>query len=835
MRASDPPQGVPSPPEAAIESPSSEIKPSGFSVFFIAASLSFLSGAAGLAHQVLWTRRLVDVLGATSLTFSKVVGGFFLGLALGGWIASRFQFRTNPWVAMAAAETLTALFALPVLFAPQWVEALSPGIVRSESFRFFLPLVLVVPPALCMGLVLPWLVRVLREERAPRQAVMIYGLNTLGGIMGIAVLLLYALPAFGTVRSGFIAVGLNIVIALAALLARNNSTAAGVAFARLPPISLRAASLAFLSGFLVLGSEVILQHQFAQVTINSFFSNGAILALVLLGLGFSALALPIYIAMVPAALHLRLALAAAAVAFLAQPLLLVSFRPGLEILPYELTALPYAAEVLKLGSLAILPLFLAAGLVFPLVLRKFLRSDGTRSAGLLLAFNGAGGWLGAEMTQHWIAPAFGLWQSMVVLGGGYAMAAIALSRARRIPLLALGVAGWAAVALGYRDLPQTSVVAGERVVELQVSPDGVVAVAETAPGDWRILFNNSYTLGGSTAQFNQERQAHLPLLMHGKARTVALLGVATGSTTAGAATHPTLERIDAFELSPLVLRYARTHFAPFNRTVFHDPRAHFYAEDARWGMGTRTNEYDVIIGDLFLPWRTGEGRLFTLEHFRKVRAALGPDGLFCQWLPMFQLTRPQFESIARTFRTAFPDAFLVRGDFYAELPILGLVGGRTVESLDWTAIEASAERLRQVTGQNQVRDALALHAEGVAMLLVGRLPDFSHAKLNTLDKGWLEWDAGQNILGLREPWFVGVPLAEFIRDLQRQSVGQIAERYRAAHEAGQFFLTLEVAAKIESPLAGNLKAQIPFRMPLAIRENASVDWAQWPSRVKPKF
>jgi spermidine synthase len=51
--------------------------------FLFAGVLAFLSGAAARAHQLLWTRRLVDVLGASTDTFSKVIGGFFFGLAFG--------------------------------------------------------------------------------------------------------------------------------------------------------------------------------------------------------------------------------------------------------------------------------------------------------------------------------------------------------------------------------------------------------------------------------------------------------------------------------------------------------------------------------------------------------------------------------------------------------------------------------------------------------------------------------------------------------------------------------------------------------------------------------
>ena len=225
---------------------------------------------------------------------------------------------------------------------------------------------------------------------------------------------------------------------------------------------------------------------------------------------------------------------------------------------------------------------------------------------------------------------------------------------------------------------------------LTVGREGVVATLECGPGYWRMLFNNSYTLGGSKAQFNQERQSLLPLLLHGNPKSVATLGVATGSSVAGAALHPDVERIDAIELSPLVLRYAEEFFSSFNREVFRDSRVTFIAEDARWVVAARHESYDVVVGDLFLPWRTGEGRLFTREHFQNVRRSLKPGGVFCQWLPLFQLTQPQFEAIARTFREVFPSAFVVRGDFHSELPILGLVGGRDLGNLDWANVEGTA-------------------------------------------------------------------------------------------------------------------------------------------------
>jgi hypothetical protein len=299
---------------------------------------------------------------------------------------------------------------------------------------------------------------------------------------------------------------------------------------------------------------------------------------------------------------------------------------------------------------------------------------------------------------------------------------------------------------------------------------------------------------------------------------------------AGAAAHPGVERVDAAELSPLVLRYAEEFFGPYNRDVADDPRVRLLEEDARWMVATRHAAYDVVVGDLFLPWRTGEGRLYSLEHFQAVKRSLKPDGLFCQWLPMFQLTRPQFEAIARTFQRVFPEVLVVRGDFYTELPILGLIGGRDLTAIDWDRVAARCADLRAAGG---VDDPLARHAEGVAMMVVGRLPTLADGPVNTLANAWLEWDCGRNIPGLTTPWFVGVPQAELVRDLHRRAQAGLPPALRLAHDAGQFFLTLEIASKLKLAVLPDLRAQVPNRLPPTLRTDPAALWQEWPSREKP--
>jgi spermidine synthase len=828
---------------APRNSPSTQLSAKG--PFLFAGVLAFLSGAAALGHQLLWTRRLVDVLGASTGTFSKVIGAFFFGLALGAWLASRSSTRQGSfWRRVAFAEFAVATLALPMLFSAFFANGIYQHAELGGWMKLLLPLLLITPPATAMGLVIPWMIRALATSNgfAPKHAIWLYAVNTLGGVLGIVAVILALLPHLGLAGASVSAISLNVLVGFGALiLAKPRSEHSQQRLETSTPTGALTSwekLLAFASGFLVLAVEVVLQHQLAQVTINSLFSSAIVLVLVLIALSAAAVLLPLLIRRAcDERAALRWALIAASILCAVQPFFLTGLRGGVNILPYELPPLPYLWEVVKLGLLAVCPMLLAAGLIFPLLLRAASVRD-ARQVGLLFAWNGAGGWAGAELGQTVIAPTLGLWNSIVLVAALYASLLLVASwprqrpreRARWIPVSAvtfLVVAGCCWMA---RSLPQATVAPNERLATVAVGKEGVVATLECGPGDWRMLFNNSYTLGGSKAQFNQERQALLPLLLHGKPKSVATLGVATGSTVAGAALHPEVERIDAIELSPLVLRYAEQYFGPFNRNVFRDPKVRFIQEDARWVIAREHAAYDVVIGDLFLPWRTGEGRLFTLEHFQNVRRALKPDGVFCQWLPMFQLTRPQFETIVRTFREVFPDVYLLRGDFYTELPILGLVGGRGLDQCDWQRVEAACAKLRD---EGRVTDPLVRHADGVAMMIIGPAPEPSPGPLNTLANAWLEWDAARNILGMRTPWFIGIPCAEYVRDIQRTSQPLLPLGLRPAHDAGQFFLTLEIAAKLNLAVLPQLKSQVLDHLSPSLRNDASAHWKQWPMRIKP--
>ena len=85
----------------------------------------FLSGAAALVYQVLWTHRLGNVFGVTVQAASTVLACFMAGLAIGSWWVGRRADRDrNPLRVFALVECLIGVAALLTPFALTGVEGI---------------------------------------------------------------------------------------------------------------------------------------------------------------------------------------------------------------------------------------------------------------------------------------------------------------------------------------------------------------------------------------------------------------------------------------------------------------------------------------------------------------------------------------------------------------------------------------------------------------------------------------------------------------------------------------------------------------------------------------
>jgi spermidine synthase len=740
----------------------------------IAFGLALVSGFAALTHELLWTRRLIDLLGASTESTSRVIGFFFLGLALGSAVAARWINRLKrPWRAVALAETGVALFALPMLFLPRWSDWIWPALGMEHLAHWpgmlvktIVSAVNILPPTICMGLVLPFLSHGLLRwtHRLDTDGVRLYAVNTLGGALGLLAAVVCLMPLFGAVISMACAMALNLVVAAGAVVLDGQFATTPPAEDQPPHASAQNAKpfprvlllVAFFSGTGILAAEVVANQMLRLVATLSFYAPAVILFAVISSLAVGAFLAPRLRQRaigIPLASLIAGVMGVAALALAAGPLLFMGIVKHVDMLEMNGSVSEFIIKLALLAFVSLGPGFVLAGLVLPLTI-SWLAETGDdnegKQLGWLLAFNGLGGLVGAETAYQILLPLFDIHTALGVVAIGYAVAGLALSLfdRRRVSWIASHAAVAAAVALvlilGLRPLPLVSKRFGIKLLDHHSGREGSVAVVMENDRVGRcMVVDNQYVLGGSSMRMFEEQQANLPLLLHPAPADVAFIGLATGITPGAALQHSNLNSVTVVELSPLVVRAADQFFSEFNHSITQSKRATVIVDDGRTVMASAPGRFDMVIGDLFLPWAPGEARLYSVEHFRDVRRSLRPGGLFCQWLAMYQFTPRQFEIVADTFQKVFPRTYLFCNTLDTQRPMVALVGFQDNQPLNWQTITercAETQKNESLSRNPWLRDSAS-----VARLYLGEWKPASEkpVAINTLGNLLIELDAGR--------------------------------------------------------------------------------------------
>ena len=738
-----------------------------------AASVIFLlagaGGATALAHQLLWTRRMVDLMGASAGSAARVFGCFFFGLAVGSfwgaWLAPRVR---RPWRWLASAELMIALLCLPMLFLNDWTAGLWPWLGPERltgwmggSLKTVLSIGLVFPPAVVMGLFLPLaVIGWPQAEKKQDPGVWLYAVNTLGAVLGILVVTAWLLPMLGMQRVMVAAMFANLLAAAGGFLLdaggcgwqRIPATTQGLDWrATLPPRSFL--WLAALSGGLVMASEVIALLVVQLLAPLSFFAPAAVLGTFILLLAAGAFVVAAgskkgrftkTTALIPIALW-------AGVGLVLAPLLFHFLAPRFPLAVEQSSLLMFLLQLSGFTILVFGPATLIAALWFPAM--AICSGDHDESVapyrwGWLLATNGIGGWIGTELAYGVILPWVGPFTGLGLIGLLYMIAAWVLQPTATkavgdLWMIRIGIA----LALGlfwfvHPSLPTVHPQFVPHVLEQKQGREGSLAVIESPEMGRALLLQNQYILGSTQAAVQQERQAHIPLLLHPHPRDVGFIGLATGSTAGAALLHEAVEAVSVAEISRTVVQAATHWFADANRDIANHPRARIVIEDGRTWLAAHQDSFDVLVSDLFLPWGPGEGRLYTLEHFQAAHQAIRPEGgLFCLWLPMYQLTDPQFMVILNTFLHVFERAELMLWDHHQGQPAIAIIGWRTPADF---GIDASVWQPRVDTEQLRIEDRQLLDSDFFQSLYLGTAQrGLIRSPLNTLANLWIELDAGR--------------------------------------------------------------------------------------------
>jgi len=695
----------------------------------------FLSGAAGLTYQVVWTRHAGLVLGGSIASIGTVVATFLLGLAagaaLGGrWIDRRLASRppSHALTVYAALEIGIGLYALA--FGPL-LDALTPALgglyrgggeqgVAFNLARILLCALLVLPPTLAMGATLPILSRYTAAFGGGTRAIgLLYGLNTLGAVAGSAAAGWILIPAAGTAAATYACAALNAAIASAAFSMRRFAPPDAVPAPapekppEPPPTWIFPAYAC--AGFAALVLEITWTRAFILSFGSSVHAFSLVLSCFILGVGLGS-------TLMSRAAE-RIAHPGAAFAALQAGVglwTLTTWNWPLSSLPLEMTRVfsnvttygDLAATQFAFAAAIIVPPTALMGACWPVLCRLAVgsASGAGEGVGRLYAWNTAGNILGAAAASFIILPAAGLHGAVVIAGA--------------LAFFAAGAAAWSTLPAGLRW--HAAVPLGAAAAVLFATPrwDPIVATAGPAfygrthseqsdlrdmkiedviRQDGDILFErwDSYGLvsvhglyrdnsgrhqvltlrvngkaDASTGDdmMTQALTAHLPLLLHPDPREVLVIGLASGATVGSALRHP-IDRVECVEISPAVVEAYKLHFHDRVGRPIDDRRcAPLIVGDARTHMIHTDRTYDVISSEPSTLWLSGTAFLHTRDHLARCRARLRPGGIFCQFVHAYRLPRPDFESVLATFRSVFPNFLIFEVLVARDYLLVGLTG-----------------------------------------------------------------------------------------------------------------------------------------------------------------
>lgn len=123
-----------------------------------------------------------------------------------------------------------------------------------------------------------------------------------------------------------------------------------------------------------------------------------------------------------------------------------------------------------------------------------------------------------------------------------------------------------------------------------------------------------------------EMLTHVPLLAHGQAREIMVIGGGDGGMIEEVLKHRTVSRVTLVEIDAGVIEFSKKYLGMICGDAFDDPRTRIVIADGLVHAETTDDRYDVIIVDSTDPIGPGEA-LFSDRFYRACRRCLAPGGV----------------------------------------------------------------------------------------------------------------------------------------------------------------------------------------------------------------
>ena len=153
-----------------------------------------------------------------------------------------------------------------------------------------------------------------------------------------------------------------------------------------------------------------------------------------------------------------------------------------------------------------------------------------------------------------------------------------------------------------------------------------------------------------------EMMTHVPILAHGRARQVLIVGGGDCGIAEEVLKHKSVERLTQVEIDPSVVEFAERHFPEFTRPVLRNPRFDLIIDDGMNYVARTERRFDVIIVDSTDPQGPGKV-LFSERFYRACRRCLTAGGVMVTQNGVPILQRNELAAGIRKFRRLFADGY----------------------------------------------------------------------------------------------------------------------------------------------------------------------------------
>ncbi|MGD8570466.1 MAG: fused MFS/spermidine synthase, partial [Gammaproteobacteria bacterium] len=761
-------------------------------MFLLAALFLVVSGVAALTYQVVWVRLLGLSMGSTSASVSTVLAAFFLGLAIGSYLAERITRNRidnlRVYIALEAIIGISGLMLLPVLLNLDNMMAVIPHLGSILEFKFAVAMVLLVVPTMCMGATFPVMAAILVRRQADmgKRVSQLYSLNTAGAVFGALLAGFVFVPNWGLDGAIYTAVLLNAFIVVTASYVNSRLTLPPIETAedirgelttqqkyslqQHAPLRIHALVVLFATGFVAIATEVGWTKYLSIFTGTTIYGFSAILTVFLLGIAAGSWWVKKYLDRINRPeFWMAVGLVALGTALLFTRAFL-SFLPPIFEAVNHFSVEPWLRHGVKYGivfTMLIVPTFIF-GALFPLNLQLYCGNlSGVRARiGKAYAVNTVASIFGSVAAGFWIIPQYGTdflltYLALVILVLPFIFVKPLPKPAPRIAVTVLAVIGigsnWIFEHISYKDLIasvqyQYDTKAGTdkspRVLYVKEGKTGIVSLV-TYDGRYVRIQNNGLNESG----FDKHDLANPPIIeyllglmpyfLHEDPKSAFVVGYGGGFTTRALTLTEKLDSIKVVELEPAIVDAGRFLFKD-NIPMLQDPRVTLEYNDARNTLLLEDQQYDLIAAQPSHPWLSRASTVFTRDFFRVVKSRLNKGGIYGQWVSMFNMDATTLKSIMKAFFEVFPHGFTMAdtstGDFLmfgSEQPL--------VFDLDRVSKRFNEDKIKEGVGYHDLEEPedllwyYALSRDQIMKLVDGVEPNtdmniLSEVRLSALDK-----------------------------------------------------------------------------------------------------